>query len=124
MEGSSNEWLGEAMDHVLRNGTGKPLACYVFSPNSKFINRVNDRIDAGAVVANDVIYHMVLEEVPFGGTGESGCGCYGFDSTFKTFSHAKPLAIRSAGREFLNKDRYPNPKADEMKQMKVGIIHK
>jgi len=40
---------------------------------------------------NDVIFHISMEDLPFGGVGPSGMGNYhGFDG-FKTFSHAKAI---------------------------------
>ena len=40
---------------------------------------------------DDVIFHVSMEDLPFGGVGPSGMGAYhGFDG-FKTFSHAKSI---------------------------------
>ena len=53
-----------------------------------------------------------IRNMPFGGCGASGMGRYAGKYSFDTFSHQKPVAIRSHGTEFLNKDRYPNHDRD------------
>ena len=40
---------------------------------------------------NDVIMHIMHEELPFGGVGPSGMGVYHGLEGFKTFSHAKSI---------------------------------
>ena len=46
---------------------------------------------SGGVTVNDVISHIQMEDLPFGGVGPSGMGSYhGYDG-FKEFSHQKAV---------------------------------
>jgi coniferyl-aldehyde dehydrogenase len=38
-----------------------------------------------------VIFHIAMDELPFGGVGPSGMGSYTGHEGFKTFSHAKSV---------------------------------
>ena len=44
---------------------------------------------SGGVTINDVISHIQMEDLPFGGVGPSGMGSYHGHDGFKEFSHAK-----------------------------------
>ena len=61
---------------------------------------------------------MALRNIPFGGSGESGMGRYAGKYSFDTFSHEKPIAVRSHGTEFLNNDRYPCYDKDKLDEKK------
>ena len=43
------------------------------------------------VTLDDVIFHVSMEELPFGGIGPSGMGSYHGHDGFKTFSHARAV---------------------------------
>ncbi|KAL2920169.1 hypothetical protein HK105_200235 [Polyrhizophydium stewartii] len=87
---------------------GEPsLALYPFSSNPKFIEKVVNGVDAGNVIANDLLVTVGMENVPFGGVGESGMGSYHGKHGFDTFSHKRTVMIRSSGLEFMNDLRYP-----------------
>lgn len=79
----------EAVAYV--NAHDRPLGLYYFGQDSAEEARVLDRTISGGVTVNDVIMHISVEDLPFGGVGPSGMGSYhGFDG-FKTFSHAKAV---------------------------------
>ncbi|KAL2920171.1 hypothetical protein HK105_200237 [Polyrhizophydium stewartii] len=87
---------------------GEPsLALYPFSSNLKFIEKVVNGVDAGNVIANDLIMSLAVENLPFGGVGESGMGSYHGKHGFDTFSHKRSVMVRPAGLEILNDARYP-----------------
>jgi coniferyl-aldehyde dehydrogenase len=69
----------------------RPLAFYYFGADGKRRDRVLRETIAGGVTVNDTLYHFAHEELPFGGVGESGSGAYHGESSFLTFSHAKPV---------------------------------
>ncbi|MFM9827927.1 MAG: coniferyl aldehyde dehydrogenase, partial [Sphingomonas sp.] len=50
-----------------------------------------DRTISGGVTVNDVIFHVSMEDLPFGGVGPSGMGSYHGPDGFRTFSHAKAV---------------------------------
>jgi coniferyl-aldehyde dehydrogenase len=73
------------------NSKPRPLAVYYFGSDDKEERDVLDRTTSGGVCLNDVIMHIMQEDLPFGGVGPAGMGSYhGFDG-FKTFSHAKSI---------------------------------
>lgn len=79
----------ECIDYV--NARPRPLAAYYFGNDSKEERSVLDRTTSGGVCLNDVIMHIMQEDLPFGGVGPAGMGAYhGYDG-FKTFSHAKAI---------------------------------
>lgn len=73
------------------NARPKPLALYIFSNNKAFIQRVKAQTSSGGVVVNDLLLHVAVDNLPFGGVGESGMGNYHGFASFKTFSHAKSI---------------------------------
>jgi len=79
----------ETIDYV--NARPRPLAAYYFGYDSKEERKVLERTTSGGVCINDVIMHIMQEDLPFGGVGPAGMGVYhGYDG-FKTFSHAKSI---------------------------------
>lgn len=73
------------------NRRDRPLGLYYFGPDEDERRRVLDRTISGGVTIDDVVFHVSMEDLPFGGVGPSGMGSYhGFDG-FKTFSHAKAV---------------------------------
>jgi coniferyl-aldehyde dehydrogenase len=81
--------IDNAIDEV--NRRDRPLGLYYFGPDEGERRRVLDRTISGGVTIDDVVFHVSMEDLPFGGVGPSGMGSYhGFDG-FKTFSHAKAV---------------------------------
>ncbi len=83
------ERVEEAIDYVNRHD--RPLGLYYFGQDGQEQRTVLDRTISGGVTVNDVVFHVSMEDLPFGGVGPSGMGAYhGYDG-FKTFSHAKSI---------------------------------
>jgi coniferyl-aldehyde dehydrogenase len=88
--------IDEVIDYV--NAHPRPLALYYFGNDQAEKQRVLARTTSGGVAINDVMMHVAMEDLPFGGVGASGMGSYhGYDG-FKNFSHAK--AVFEQGRRF------------------------
>ena len=81
----------------------KPLALYLFSNNEATQHKVVDRTSSGNACINDVIMHMVVPELPFGGVGDSGMGRYHGQWSFETFTHRKGVLSR------IDPSRLPGP---------------
>ncbi len=73
------------------NGRPRPLGLYYFGSDAAEEKRVLTRTTSGGVSVNDVIMHVSMEDLPFGGVGPSGMGAYHGSDGFKTFSHAKAV---------------------------------
>lgn len=97
--------LEEAIRFI--NQREKPLALYVFSHNDKVIKKMIAETSSGGVTANDVIVHLSVHSLPFGGVGHSGMGCYHGKYSFMTFSHRRSCLVRSLKKEDPLKGRYP-----------------
>ncbi len=73
-----------------------PLAAYYFGPKDDHLEHFVTQTPAGGVVVNDIMLHVGLENLPFGGVGQSGMGVYHGQAGFDTFSHLKPVVtVRS-----------------------------
>ncbi|MEQ9397414.1 coniferyl aldehyde dehydrogenase [Haliea sp.] len=86
--------FNETIDYV--NANPRPLAAYYFGSDKAEEEAVLKRTTSGGACINDVIMHVMQEELPFGGVGPSGMGAYHGETGFRTFSHAKSI-YRQAG---------------------------
>ncbi|MEQ9463747.1 MAG: coniferyl aldehyde dehydrogenase [Haliea sp.] len=85
--------FGETIDYV--NANPRPLAAYYFGTDKTEEEAVLKRTTSGGACINDVIMHVMQEELPFGGVGPSGMGAYHGEAGFRTFSHAKSVYRQS-----------------------------
>ena len=81
--------IDEAIDYV--NAHDRPLGLYYFGEDAVERERVLTRTISGGVTVNDVIMHVSMDDLPFGGVGPSGMGSYHGPEGFKTFSHARSV---------------------------------
>lgn len=94
----------------------KPLACYIYSTNSKVINKLLKELSFGGGAINDSIMHITNPDLPFGGVGFSGMGNYHGVAGFATFTHYKSILHKANWFE-LNIKYLPYTKA-KMKLLK------
>ena len=73
----------------------RPLGLYYFGPDKEERRRVLDRTISGGVTLDDVLFHISMDDLPFGGIGPSGMGAYHGVDGFRTFSHAKAVFKQS-----------------------------
>jgi coniferyl-aldehyde dehydrogenase len=77
----------------------RPLALYYFGQDDAQARKVLDGTASGGVTINDVMTHMFVEDMPFGGIGASGMGAYRGEAGFRTFSHARAIYRQTAAKE-------------------------
>jgi len=77
------------------NAREKPLALYVFSNKKPVVDALLHRTSYGGATVNDVMFHFAIDDLPFGGVGESGMGAYHGKDSFLTFSHRKACLHRN-----------------------------
>ena len=94
----------------------KPLACYIYSKNSKTVKKLLKEISFGGGTINDSIVHPSNSNLPFGGVGLSGIGSYHAKAGFDAFSHYKSILHKSFG--FESNMRYPPYSEKKMKWIK------
>ncbi|MCL4130548.1 UNVERIFIED_CONTAM: hypothetical protein GTU68_061615 [Idotea baltica] len=83
----------EAIEFI--NSRPRPLAAYVFSTDSAVQRSFVDRTSSGGACINDVVMHLSVPGLPFGGVGTSGMGAYHGRAGFEAFSHAKSVLKKS-----------------------------
>lgn len=69
----------------------RPLALYLFTESGKVKERVLARCRFGGGCINDTLIHLATSEMPFGGVGESGMGCYHGAAGFEEFSNLRSI---------------------------------
>jgi coniferyl-aldehyde dehydrogenase len=89
------------------NANARPLAAYYFGNNPENQQHFSDHTTSGGLVINDVMSHVSIDSLPFGGVGYSGIGAYHGEHGFKQFSHAKPVVIQSATNADTSRLRAP-----------------
>ncbi|CAN5168088.1 coniferyl aldehyde dehydrogenase [soil metagenome] len=85
--------LDEAIAFV--NARPRPLGLYFFGSDKGEERAVLERTVSGGVTLNDVVFHVTVEDLPFGGVGASGFGVYHGLEGFKAVSHPKPIFRQS-----------------------------
>jgi coniferyl-aldehyde dehydrogenase len=81
--------IDEAIAYV--NARPRPLALYYFGAEGTDLDSVLSRTVSGGVTVNNTAFHVVQENLPFGGVGPSGMGQYHGRAGFDTFSKLKPV---------------------------------
>lgn len=113
----------EAIDFI--NSRDKPLAFYIFAKNKRVQKMLLEQTSSGGVTINDTITHIMTENVPFGGVGNSGMGAYHGKTGFDTFTHKKAVLVKdiSSLSELSYVLRYP-PYTDMKTSMLNFILKK
>jgi coniferyl-aldehyde dehydrogenase len=81
--------FGETIDYI--NDHPRPLAAYYFGDDDAESEQLLERTHSGGVTINDVIFHVSMHDLPFGGIGPSGMGSYHGHDGFLEFSHKKAI---------------------------------
>lgn len=98
----------------------KPLALYYFDKNKRNVRRLLEQTQSGGVVINGCLLHAAINDLPFGGVGASGMGCYHAEEGFKTFSHQR--AVFYQGR--FNAFQLLRPPYTKWKQWLIKLLSK
>ena len=96
--------IQSAIDYV--NDHDRPLGLYYFGQDQAEQEKVLSSTISGGVTVNDVIFHVAQEDLPFGGVGPSGMGCYHGRDGFYEFSHRKSVYSQT-GSEVIKMIRPP-----------------
>jgi coniferyl-aldehyde dehydrogenase len=71
-----------------------PLCLNLFTSDRRLVDRVVRETHSGALSVNDSLTYVAVDDLPFGGVGESGMGKYMGREGFLTFSHGKTVFRR------------------------------
>jgi coniferyl-aldehyde dehydrogenase len=111
-----SEVLGYVNDHA------RPLGLYYFGEDASEERTVLDRTTSGGVTVNDVIMHVSMEDLPFGGVGPSGMGSYHGKDGFRTFSHAKAVYVQAKAK--MVAEMFRAPYGDKTRKTLASMIKK
>lgn len=114
--------LEEAIEFI--KSRQKPLALYCFTNNKDTRNKFVNETASGGVCVNDVISHLILETLPFGGVGNSGMGGYHGWFSFDCFSHKKSVMVKNLALERAFYMRYPPYDESKLKVAKMMLAKK
>jgi coniferyl-aldehyde dehydrogenase len=88
------------------NARPRPLGLYYFGEDEQESEALLNRTHSGGVTINDVIFHVSMDDLPFGGVGPSGMGAYHGHRGFLEFSHEKAV-LRQTPSEMIAMLRPP-----------------
>jgi len=89
----ASETLEDSLAYVQAHD--RPLALYWFGEDSEKKNHVLKTSHSGGVCINEAAWHVVQDDLPFGGVGPSGMGAYHGEHGFESFSHMKGVFTQS-----------------------------
>jgi acyl-CoA reductase-like NAD-dependent aldehyde dehydrogenase len=81
------DWVNERPD---------PLGLYVFSEDESVVESILERTSSGDACVNDCSVHPLVQQLPFGGVGNSGMGKYHGHWGFEAFTNARGVLYHSA----------------------------
>ncbi len=81
------DWVNERPD---------PLGLYVFSEDESVVEQILERTSSGDACVNDCSVHPLVQQLPFGGVGNSGMGKYHGHWGFEAFTNARGVLYHSA----------------------------
>jgi len=111
--------IDEAIAFV--NARPHPLAMYVFTENPALKQRFVDTTMSGGLVFNDTFIQASVNELPFGGVGESGHGMQVMRYTFDDFTHLRgSIDVPKQFEEFFEA-RYPPYTEDKFNIMTAPV---
>lgn len=84
--------LNECIEYIRSNE--RPLALYIFTNDKSVVDELINSCSFGGCCINDTMMHLASANLPFGGVGESGMGCYHGRKSFDTFTHYRSILKR------------------------------
>lgn len=84
--------IEEALNYIAARP--RPLALYYFDWNTKRAEQMTERTHSGGVCINDTLNHVMNDDLPFGGIGDSGIGHYHGKEGFLNFSKTKGVIVK------------------------------
>lgn len=87
---TGEDFTGKVAEFI--NGREKPLAFYYFGDKNTGWDLIG-RTSSGGGCINDTIMHIVNDNIPFGGVGNSGMGHYHNKLSFDAFTHERSIVV-------------------------------
>lgn len=84
--------FNQVIDQI--NKLPRPLVIYYFGEEAEEKSCLKTETCSGALSINDTLTHVAIDDLPFGGVGQSGMGEYHGREGFNTFSQLKPIFVQ------------------------------
>ena len=81
--------VDEAISHVQQQP--KALALYIFTQDDDFVEKILASTSSGGVTVNNILMHVAVPGLPFGGVNSSGIGAYHGKYGFAELSHQRSV---------------------------------
>lgn len=104
--------LSEVINYI--NNHDHPLGLYFFGSSRKEQDYVINNTRSGGVTINDVMFHLMQSELPFGGVGPSGNGHYHGYEGFLNFSNLRSIYYQTKVDTIFGILRPPRKKSFEI----------
>jgi aldehyde dehydrogenase (NAD+) len=87
----------DSVEEVIRivNAQPAPLGLYVFSEDASVSARILDATRSGDAAVNDCTVQPLIQDLPFGGVGNSGIGKYHGEWGFRAYTNARGVLYHS-----------------------------
>ncbi|TFK33492.1 Aldehyde/histidinol dehydrogenase [Crucibulum laeve] len=97
------------VDHAIQyiNSKPHPLVLYMFTEDEQTKERILNNTTSGNVCINDTFQQMAVNELPFGGVGESGYGRQVLKNSFDLFTYERAVVDVPKDAEPVISARYP-----------------
>ncbi|KAK7436759.1 Hexadecenal dehydrogenase [Stygiomarasmius scandens] len=97
--------VDDAIDFI--SSRNHPLVMYVFSDSEEVRTKIREGTFSGALIFNDTFIQLDVNEMPFGGVGESGHGSQVLKYTFDEFTYPRSSLTIPKELEPVFAPRYP-----------------
>ena len=111
--------LDEVISYV--NSKPKPLALYIFSKDSRNIEKILTETSAGDSCVNQTMMHNAHQNLPFGGVNNSGIGKSGGVWGFDAFSHERSVLTDKFSSASMLQPPY-TPKVRKLIKMAIKMM--
>jgi aldehyde dehydrogenase (NAD+) len=87
----------DSVEEAIRtvNAQPAPLGLYVFSEDASVSARILDATRSGDAAVNDCTVQPLIQDLPFGGVGNSGMGKYHGEWGFRAYTNARGVLYHS-----------------------------
>lgn len=96
-----------------------PLATYIFTSQKDNARYLNEHIASGTTCINDVMGHMAVTSLPFGGRGNSGFGSYRGKASIECFSAKRTVVDVPTSDEFEDSIAFRYPGGNDEEKFKL-----
>jgi coniferyl-aldehyde dehydrogenase len=101
--------ISEVINYINKND--HPLGLYYFGNTKQEQEKVIKNTRSGGVTINDAMFHLMQSQLPFGGVGPSGYGCYHGREGFMNFSNMRSIYYQTNNDSVFGMLRPPKNKS-------------